>query len=30
MHRRVCENKGFSNIIPLSEDTKILEFNEYL
>ena len=28
-HRRVCENKGFYNIIMPSEDTKILEFNQY-
>ena len=25
LHYRVCENKGFSTIITLSEDTKILE-----
>ena len=29
MHIRVCENKGFCNIIMPSEDTKILEFNQY-
>ena len=28
-HKRVCENKDFCNIIMLSEDTKILEFNQY-
>ena len=28
-HIRVCENKGFCNIIMPSEDTKILEFNQY-
>ena len=29
MHKRVCENKGSGNVIMLSEDTKILEFNQY-
>ena len=28
-HKRVCKNKDFSNIIILSGDTKILEFNQY-
>ena len=28
-HKRVCKNKIFCNIIMLSEDTKILEFNQY-
>ena len=28
-HIRVCENKDFCNIIMPSEDTKILEFNQY-
>ena len=28
LHKRVCENKVFCNIIP-SEDFKILEFNQY-
>ena len=28
-HKRVCENKDFCNVIMLSEDTKILEFNQY-
>ena len=28
-HKRVCENKDFCNIIMLSEDTKILKFNQY-
>ena len=27
--QNVCENKGFCNVIMLSEDTKILEFNKY-
>ena len=27
LHKRVCENKGFFNIIMPSKDTKILEFN---
>ena len=26
-HRKVCENKAFCNVVMLSEDTKILEFN---
>ena len=28
-HKKVCENKDFCNIIMPSEDTKILEFNQY-
>ena len=28
-HKRVCENKGFCNVIMPSGDTKILEFNQY-
>ena len=28
-YKRVCQNKGFCNIIMPSEDTKILEFNQY-
>ena len=28
-HKTVCENKYFCNIIILSEDTEILEFNQY-
>ena len=28
-HKRVCENKGFCDVIMPSEDTKILEFNQY-
>ena len=28
-HKRLCENKDFCNIIMSSEDTKILEFNQY-
>ena len=28
-HKRTCENKDFCNVNMLSEDTKILEFNQY-
>ena len=28
-HKRVFENKDFCNVIMLSEDTKILEFNQH-
>ena len=28
-HKKVCENKDFSNVIMPSEDTKISEFNQY-
>ena len=28
-HKRVCENKGFCNIIMPSEDTKMLELSQY-
>ena len=28
-HKNVCENKDFGNIVMPSEDTKILEFNQY-
>ena len=28
-HKRACENKNFCNIIMLSQNTKILEFNQY-
>ena len=28
-HKRVCENKDFSNVIMPSEKSKILEFNQY-
>ena len=28
-HKRVCENKDFRNIIMPSDDTKILEFDQY-
>ena len=28
-HKRVCENKGFCNIIMPSEDTEILQFDHY-
>ena len=27
--KKVSKNKGFCNVITLSEDTKILEFNQY-
>ena len=29
LHERVCENKDFCSVIMPSEDTKILEFNQY-
>ena len=28
-HKRICENKDFCNVIMGSEDSKILEFNQY-
>ena len=28
-HKKVCENKGFYNIIMSYEDTKILDLNQY-
>ena len=28
-HKKVCKNKDFCNVIIPSEDTKILEFNQY-
>ena len=28
-HKKACENKDFCNVIMPSEDTKILEFNQY-
>ena len=28
-HEKVCENKDFCNVAMRSEDTKILEFNQY-
>ena len=28
-HKRLCENKDFCSIIMPSENTKILEFNQY-
>ena len=28
-HKTVCENKRFCNVFMPSEDTKILEFNQY-
>ena len=29
MHKKVCQNKDFCNVIIPSEDTKTLEFNQY-
>ena len=29
LHKKVCENKDFCNVIMSSEDSKILEFNRY-
>ena len=29
LHKKVCENKDFCYVIMLSEDTTILEFNQY-
>ena len=28
-HKRICKNKDFCNVIMSSEDSKILEFNQY-
>ena len=28
-HKKLCENKIFYNVIMSSEDTKLLEFNQY-
>ena len=28
-HKRACENKDFCNVIMLSEDTNLLEFNQF-
>ena len=28
-HKKVCENKDFSNVIMRSDNTKILEFHQY-
>ena len=28
-HKRVCENKNFYDVFMSSEDTKVLEFNQY-
>ena len=28
-HKKVCENKNFCNVVMRSENTKILEFNQY-
>ena len=28
-HKKICENKDFCNVIMPSEDTKIVEFNQY-
>ena len=29
-HKKVCENKDFADVVMPSEDTKILQFNQYL
>ena len=29
LHKKFCQNKDFCNIIMPSEDTKVLEFNQY-
>ena len=29
LHKKVCQNKDFCNVIIPSEDTKTLEFNQY-
>ena len=29
LHKKVCENKDFCNVIMPSEDTEILKFNQY-
>ena len=29
LHKKVCENKNFRNVVMPSKDTKILEFNQY-
>ena len=29
LHKKVCENKDFCNVIMPSKDTKLLEFNQY-
>ena len=29
LHKKVCKNKGFFNVLIPSEDTEILEFNQY-
>ena len=29
LHKKLCENKDFCNVVMSSEDTKILEFNQY-
>ena len=29
LHKKVCEYKDFCNVIMSSEDTRILEFNQY-
>ena len=28
-HKKVCKDKAFLNTVMLSEDTKILQFNQY-
>ena len=29
LHKNVCENKGFCNVVMAAEDTKLLEFSQY-
>ena len=29
MHRKICENKDYCNVIMASEDSKVLKFNQY-
>ena len=29
LHKNVCENKGFCNVVMPAEDTKLLEFSQY-
>ena len=28
-HKKLCENKNFCDVVMPSEDTKVLEFNQY-
>ena len=29
LHKKLCENKNFCDVVMPSEDTKVLEFNQY-